>query len=96
MNLIPAFVASQLAIPGMIEKGFGLIGLTHSYASMLARFEDITANAIAPALIETEMIKNNPKIRPDLIPVGRFGQPGEVASVVLMLVRNGYITAEKA
>ena len=38
----------------------GAIGLTHSYAALLAK-EGITANAIAPALIETEMITSNPK-----------------------------------
>ncbi len=38
----------------------------HSYAGLLAR-EGITANVVAPALIETDMIKGNPKIRPDLL-----------------------------
>jgi len=53
------------------SKG-GLIGLTHSYATLLAK-EGITVNAIAPALIATEMVTQNPKARVDLIPVGRFG-----------------------
>jgi len=39
-------------------------------------------NMIAPALIETDMVKNNSNIKPDLIPVGRFGQTDEVASAV--------------
>jgi 3-oxoacyl-[acyl-carrier protein] reductase len=72
----------------------GLIGLTHSYASLLARYSGITANAIAPALIETDMIKDNPNIKPALIPIGRFGKPDEVASVVLLLATNGYITGQ--
>ncbi|MFB6454763.1 3-oxoacyl-ACP reductase family protein [Chitinophaga sp. Hz27] len=72
----------------------GLIGLTHSYASLLARYGGITANAIAPALIETDMIKDNPNIKPTLIPIGRFGQPEEVTSVVLMLATNGYINGQ--
>lgn len=71
----------------------GMVGLTHSYAKLLAG-SGITVNAIAPALIETEMIKDNPNIKPDLIPIGRFGQPGEVASVVTMLAGNGYITGQ--
>ena len=71
----------------------GMIGLTHSYASMLAK-HGITANAIAPALIETEMIKNNPNIKADLIPIKRFGQPKEVADVVLLLASNGYINGQ--
>jgi len=72
----------------------GLIGLTHSYASLLAPYSGITANAIAPALIETDMIKDNPNIKPALIPIGRFGKPDEVASVVLLLATNGYITGQ--
>jgi 3-oxoacyl-[acyl-carrier protein] reductase len=71
----------------------GILGLTHSYANLLAK-EGITANTIAPALIETEMVTSNPKARPDLLPVGRFGTVDEVAEVALMLARNGYITGQ--
>jgi 3-oxoacyl-[acyl-carrier protein] reductase len=71
----------------------GLIGLTHSYASRLAK-EGITANAIAPALVETDMIRDNPSIRPELIPLGRFGAVQEVAEVAVMLARNGYVTGQ--
>jgi 3-oxoacyl-[acyl-carrier protein] reductase len=71
----------------------GIHGLTHSYASLLAK-EGITVNAIAPALIETEMVRNNPRARPDLIPVGRLGTVEEVADVVVMLATNGYITGQ--
>jgi 3-oxoacyl-[acyl-carrier protein] reductase len=71
----------------------GILGLTHSYANLLAK-EEITVNAIAPALIETEMVTSNPKARQDLIPVGRFGTVDEVADVVVMLATNGYITGQ--
>jgi 3-oxoacyl-[acyl-carrier protein] reductase len=71
----------------------GMHGLMHYYAAHLAK-EGITANAIAPALIETEMIANNPNARRDLIPVGRFGLPEEVASLTLEIVRNGYLTGQ--
>jgi len=71
----------------------GMIGLTHSYAHLLAG-DGITVNAIAPALIETEMVRSNPNAKPDLIPVGRFGNVAEVAEVVLMLVGNGYVTGQ--
>jgi 3-oxoacyl-[acyl-carrier protein] reductase len=74
------------------SKG-GINGLTHSYASLLAT-EGITVNAIAPALVETDMIRHNPKITPDLLPVKRFGLPEEVAQVALMLAQNGYITGQ--
>jgi 3-oxoacyl-[acyl-carrier protein] reductase len=70
-----------------------MIGLTHYYASRLAK-EGITVNTIAPALIATEMVRRNPNAQPDLIPAGRFGTVEEVADVVLMLARNGYITGQ--
>ena len=89
-------VAAQLG--GVIGPHYaaskaGAIGLTHSLATLLAK-QGITANAIAPALVETEMITSNPKARPDIIPVGRFGTVEEVAEVVVMLARNGYITGQ--
>jgi len=71
----------------------GMIGITHSYASLLAK-EGITANAIAPALVATDMVMNNSRARPELIPIGRFGQPEEVAAVAVMLASNGYITGQ--
>jgi 3-oxoacyl-[acyl-carrier protein] reductase len=71
----------------------GMIGLMHSYANLLAT-EGITANAIAPALIETDMIRGNPKIKPQILPVGRFGLAEEVALAAVMLARNGYITGQ--
>ena len=71
----------------------GILGLTHSYAALLSK-EGITVNAIAPALVYTEMVAVNPKARADLIPVGRFGAVEEVADVAVMLARNGYITGQ--
>jgi 3-oxoacyl-[acyl-carrier protein] reductase len=71
----------------------GMLGLTHSYAGLLSK-EGITVNAIAPALIETEMVTSNPRANPSLIPVGRFGSIEEVASVAVMLCANGYITGQ--
>ena len=68
-------------------------GLTHFYALHLAQ-EGITVNAIAPALVETEMVTSNPNARPDRIPVGRYGSPREVAEAAVMLARNGYITGQ--
>jgi 3-oxoacyl-[acyl-carrier protein] reductase len=71
----------------------GMIGLTHSLANLLAK-EGITVNAIAPALIETDMVTSNAKASPAYIPVGRFGTVDEVASVAVLLAINGYITGQ--
>jgi 3-oxoacyl-[acyl-carrier protein] reductase len=71
----------------------GMLGLTRSYANLLVR-EGITVNAIAPALIYTDMVVGNPRARADLIPVGRFGKVEEVADVAVMLAGNGYITGQ--
>lgn len=89
-------VAAQLG--GVIGPHYaaskaGMLGLTHSYASLLAP-EGITVNAIAPALIETDMIRGNPRARPAVIPAGRLGTADEVAEVAVMLARNGYITGQ--
>jgi 3-oxoacyl-[acyl-carrier protein] reductase len=89
-------VAAQLGGvvgPHYAASKAGMHGMTHAYAALLAK-EGITANAIAPALIETAMVANNPKAKPDLIPVGRFGAADEVAAVAVMLARNGYITGQ--
>lgn len=40
------------------------------------------------------MIRNNPKIQPNLLPVGRFGTAEEVAQAVVLLATNGYITGQ--
>jgi 3-oxoacyl-[acyl-carrier protein] reductase len=71
----------------------GMLGLTHYYANALVK-EGITANAISPALIDTDMVRSNLNAKPDRIPVGRFGESDEVAEVVVMLSRNAYITGQ--
>ncbi|GEJ58481.1 SDR family NAD(P)-dependent oxidoreductase [Anaeromyxobacter diazotrophicus] len=71
----------------------GLVGLAHAYASLLAP-EGITANVLAPALVETEMIASNPLARPDHIPVQRFGRPEEVADLAVAVLANGYVTGQ--
>ena len=89
-------VAAQLGGivgPHYASSKAGLHGLTHAYAGLLAQ-EGITANTISPALIDTEMVRENALARPNVIPVGRFGEVGEIASVVVMLAENGYITGQ--
>jgi len=71
----------------------GLLGLMHGYASRLAS-EEITSNAIAPALIETEMIAAVPGVRPEALPVRRFGTPEEVADLAVAVLSNGFVTGQ--
>ncbi|MRR14949.1 MAG: SDR family oxidoreductase [Deltaproteobacteria bacterium] len=71
----------------------GILGLTHSYASLLIK-EGITVNAIAPALIITDMVSEATRARTGLIPVGRLGTVQEVADAALMLAGNGYMTGQ--
>jgi 3-oxoacyl-[acyl-carrier protein] reductase len=71
----------------------GMLGLTHSLANQMVK-EGITVNAIAPALIATEMVTSNPRANPAIIPVGHFGGVDDVSSVVVLLAQNGYITGQ--
>jgi 3-oxoacyl-[acyl-carrier protein] reductase len=68
-----------------------LHGLTHYLASRAAP-DGVTVNAVAPALIEgTRMLPGAAELR-RRIPVGRLGQPEEVADVAVAVLRNGYLT----
>jgi 3-oxoacyl-[acyl-carrier protein] reductase len=71
----------------------GMLGLTHSYASLLVK-EGITANAIAPALVVTDMLSESARARANLTPVGRPGVVEEVADIAVMLAGNGYMTGQ--
>ena len=71
----------------------GLIGMTHSYASLLAK-EGITVNAIAPALIATEMVTSNPNASPDRLPVGFFGAPDEIGRAAVLLAESDFMTGQ--
>lgn len=72
----------------------GVMTLMKSIANEYAK-HGITANALAPALIDTPMIANTRDLV-NLIPVGRFGTVDEVAALVAFLASEhaGYITGE--
>jgi 3-oxoacyl-[acyl-carrier protein] reductase len=70
----------------------GIEGLTRGYAARLVK-EGITLNAVAPSLIETDMMKGQQTLV-DRIPLGRFGTADEVAKAVMMLVDNPYMTGQ--
>jgi 3-oxoacyl-[acyl-carrier protein] reductase len=92
LTSVAAQAGSVMAVHYSAAKA-GVIAATKSYARLLAK-EGVTVNAISPALIGTEMVASNPHIKPDMIPVGRFGRVEECADVAVLLARNGYITGQ--
>ena len=77
----------------------GLFGLTNSLALETAR-KGITVNSVAPGFIATEMVSSMPEEALSRviaqIPVGRLGEPEEIARVVEFLADpdSSYITGE--
>jgi 3-oxoacyl-[acyl-carrier protein] reductase len=77
----------------------GIIGFTRSLAREVGPY-GLRANAVAPGFIETDMTADlsseHVTKMVDRIPLGRFGQPEEVADLVSFLVsdRAGYITGQ--
>ncbi|UCD59338.1 MAG: 3-oxoacyl-[acyl-carrier-protein] reductase [Candidatus Hydrogenedentota bacterium] len=77
----------------------GIIGLTKSVARELAS-RNITVNCVAPGLIRTAMTDALPDEAKDdvlrLIPLGRMGEPEDVAEIVKFLASpaSDYITGE--
>ncbi|MBN1881569.1 MAG: 3-oxoacyl-[acyl-carrier-protein] reductase [Deltaproteobacteria bacterium] len=95
-------VAGQYGNPGQSNYSAakaGIIGFTRSVARELAD-RNITANAVSPGLIDTDMSEGiSLDIRNGIIqriPLGRIGAPGEVADAVLFLVSDHarYITGQ--
>jgi 3-oxoacyl-[acyl-carrier protein] reductase len=71
----------------------GLEGMTRGYAARLVK-DGITVNAVAPSLIETDMVRAGVASSPARIPLGRFGTPEECAQAVLMVIGNAYMTGQ--
>ena len=77
----------------------GMIGFTKSVAREVAG-RGITANAVAPGYVETELTGVLPEnVKEQIlgqVPVGRFGEPEEIAEVVAFLAgeRAAYVTGQ--
>ena len=94
-------VAGQMGNPGQANYSAakaGVIGFTKTVAKELAS-RGITVNAVAPGFIATDMTKNLSNTEDILkyIPLGRYGQPEEVAGLVRFLAADpaaAYITGQ--
>lgn len=93
---VSSLVSTQYA-PSYCSSKAGLIGLTRSIAADYAQF-GVRANAVAPALCETEMVRNYvaglpPEVAEEKMkrwrgPSGRLCTPIEVAQTVLFLATD--------
>ena len=94
LSSVAAFLGGILS-PQYTASKAGLIGLAHSLAASLAP-HGITVNAIAPGLIATDMLIGDPRLETleRSVPVGRLGQPAEVADLIVAVARNAYMTGQ--
>ena len=82
----PAYAASKA----------GIICLTKSMAKVAAK-DNVTVNAIAPGLVDTEMTQDPDfHYSVDEVPMGRVARPEEIADVALLLSSDlsGYVTGQ--
>ncbi|MDW8226248.1 MAG: SDR family oxidoreductase [Anaerolineales bacterium] len=88
-----ASILGQVAFagaPAYVAAKHGVVGLTRNAAVEYSKY-GIRINAVGPAFIQTPMISvldENPELRAMLInlhPIGRLGQPDEVAELVIWL-----------
>jgi len=68
-------------------------GLTRGYAARLLA-HGITVNAVAPSLIDTEMVASERETIAATLPMKRLGTSEEVAAAVVMVVTNAYMTGQ--
>ena len=92
-------ISPFIGVPGQANYGAakaGLVGLARSLAQEVAS-RSITVNVVAPGLIETDMTSDLGPAKDQMmamIPMGRIGQPSDIAGVVGFLASNHarYIT----
>lgn len=88
-----AYNGGRVGLHYSAAKG-GMESLARAYAQRLVG-EGVTANCVAPAIVQTDMSTTadpaNPVFSP---PVGRSGHVDEVAMAAVMLAANGYMTGQ--
>jgi 3-oxoacyl-[acyl-carrier protein] reductase len=88
-----AYNGGRVGLHYSAAKG-GMESLARAYALRLVD-EGVTANCVAPAIVQTDMSTTadpaNPVFSP---PVGRSGHVDEVAMAAVMLAANGYMTGQ--
>jgi len=98
MSSISALRARPMSIAYAVSKA-GITALTKSLAEAVAEY-NIRVNAVAPGLIDTEIIKGiDPRVRDAIVastPLGRLGQPDDIAEIVLFLLseRSRFMTGQ--
>jgi NAD(P)-dependent dehydrogenase (short-subunit alcohol dehydrogenase family) len=87
--------AAPPALAAYAASKAGVMALAKSIALEYAS-HGITANALAPTLIDTGMLASVPDDFRRVIPVGRYGRPEEIAALTAFLCSEhaGYITGE--
>lgn len=103
-KIINSSSRSYLGNPGQANYAAakaGVIGLTKALAKELGRY-NINVNAVAPGMINTDLVKNHPKA--DMIiemaikrtPLKRIGEPIDVANVILFLAsdESSFVTGD--
>jgi 3-oxoacyl-[acyl-carrier protein] reductase len=91
-----ASIIGQRANPGQANYAAskaGLVAMTKTVAAEVAR-RDVTVNAVAPGLVETEMTEGLEEKWLEAVPARRAGTPEEVAACVRFLTspEAGYVT----
>ena len=100
-----ASIAGVLGFPNLapyVASKHGVIGLTKTAALEFAS-DDVRINAVCPGVIETPMVARSQEDNPEQMegavaatPMGRLGQPEEIADAVVWLCseRASFVTAE--
>ena len=86
---IASDMVHEFAGPAYATSKAALKSLTREMASDLSQY-NIRVNAIAPGEIETSMITKNSQHLIKQIPMGRFGKPEEVASVIFSMCSEAF------